>query len=110
MSLTSSYDNIHAVTFAEGEYPPDAMVTVEVQGFDPDVWYELYSNNILTMIETNLDVYVRGNGPDINDVDEEDEDWGFAYISESYNLYGRDCNTPPSDGFINMVQWGPDFK
>ncbi len=84
------------VVFAEGDYPKEAHVVVEV--LTPSVeWVELYNANILQMITNNQDVYVRGS--------DQGNKHGFVYVSEQYNLFGDDCITPPDDGYIEMVSW-----
>ena len=91
------------VTFPEGEFTPETDVVIMARGANQ--WQELYQGNIQDMIETNLDLYVRGNGPDINDIDEMPSGWGFAYISTEYNVFGEDCNTPPTSGYLHLVIW-----
>ena len=67
-----------AVTFVEGQYPPEADVTVAVTSSANGQWYTLYNGNIQDMIDSAADVYVRGT--DLNGIN------GFAYTAGAHDV------------------------
>ena len=85
-----------SVSFTEGEFPPDADVTLSVSSGD-EQWYELYTNNLQVMVEGHLDMYLRGAALQV--------DSGRAYVSYTYDLFGTGCDVIPSNGAIAMISW-----
>ena len=84
------------LVFSEGDFAEDATVLIEVATSEGE-WESLYEAVIQDNINDSVDVYVRGGGR-----------WdggGFAYVSEDYDLFGEECETPPEDGYIFMVEW-----
>ena len=91
-----NFEDRPEMVFVEGQYPPDTEVLIQVSsGTEP--WHDLYFNVIDSMINNNLDLYVRGG------IDEGGH--GFAYISTKYNLFGETCHMVPFAGFENIVKW-----
>lgn len=86
------------VTIEENQYPADAKVHVQVSLPSSSTWFHIYSNDIITLINNQLDLYIRGN-----QFSKHKHICGFAYISRSYNLFSRDCKTPPSTGYDNLL-------
>ena len=71
-------------------------MSVEVETSEGE-WVALYNAIIQEVIEDGVDVYVRGSG--------RGDGGGFAYASRYYNVFGEDCETPPSSGYFGMVEW-----
>ena len=89
------------VTFLEGEFPPDADVTLEVSSAENSEVYTLYTGNIQEMIDSAADLYVRGT--DLNGIN------GFAYTSGEHNLFPgaerAECENFPLGGFDTIKEW-----
>ena len=89
------------VTFLEGEFPPDADVTLEVSSAENSEVYTLFTGNIQEMIDSAADVYVRGT--DLNGIN------GFAYTSGEHNLFPgterAECENFPLGDFDTIEEW-----
>ena len=84
------------VDISEGQYPPDAIVNLQVSTNTVD-WYDIFQGHIQTMIDQTFDVYLRST--DLGD------DHGFAYVSLEYNAFADSCDTIPVENFFNITQW-----
>ena len=86
------------VTLREGEFPPDALLHVQVNSPRKElgIWTTVYRQSIDPMIAANLDIYVRGGHQGVK---------GFAYTSYMHDVLGEDCQTPPKDGYIRIAWW-----
>lgn len=84
------------IDISEGEYPPDAIVHVQVST-DALEWHDVYEGHVQSMIDSTFDVYLRStdlsNGA------------GFAYVSKHYNAFSENCHELPRDNYLNIVQW-----
>ena len=83
------------VSFHEGEYPPDAVMTLSV--FTDNDWQDVLQEDVTSIISGHNDMFIRSallpSGG------------GFVYLSLAYNTFGDDCYTLPDDGYFKVAIW-----